>query len=149
MFLVVFLHSAADTLSQETFYFQIKSEPEETIKKPYKCRSWKEFRSWQGWCSRQKLCMLLLGATQDSSPFENHQAKHRSSTKISFLSGIKNELPECCSHVFQAKMEWQKHDYGPNILYLGRNPSTANSFLFQKDAKMLNINNSINSVQYR
>lgn len=34
MFLVVFLHSAADTLSQETFYFQIKSEPEETIKSP-------------------------------------------------------------------------------------------------------------------
>lgn len=39
MFLVVFLNSAADTLSQETFYFQIKSEPEGTIKKTNKYRS--------------------------------------------------------------------------------------------------------------
>lgn len=34
MFSIVFLNSAADTLSQETFYFQIKSEPEGTIKSP-------------------------------------------------------------------------------------------------------------------
>lgn len=93
-----------------------------------------------------KLCMLLLGVAQDSSPFENYHAKHLSDTKISFLGGINNELPEFVV-VLQAKMEWQKHD--PNILYLGRNPSIANSLLFQKDVKMLNINSSVNPVQYK
>lgn len=51
-----------------------------------------------------KLCMLLLGVAQDSSPFENYQAKHLSDTNISFLSEINNELAELVV-VLQAKME--------------------------------------------
>lgn len=103
----------------------------------------------RGGCSRQTLCMLLLGASQDSSPFENYQAKHLSNIKFSFLRRTNSELPECCSGVLQAEMEWQKHDYCPNILYIGRNPSIANSFFFQTDVKMLNINSSVSPVQYK
>lgn len=105
MFSVVFLNLAADTLSQETFYFQIKPEPEGTIKKrPINKGVERSSEPDKGGAAGNKLCMLLLGVTQDSSPFENYQAKHLSDTKISFLSGISNKLSEFIV-VLQAKME--------------------------------------------